>query len=122
MNILTLLTLLLCAPALLLFFSRDASSLRRLARPAIGLTAFAAFMALPLSRPIWRVLPPLQETQFPWRWLILFSMGASLLAALALPLLTEVANRVKRIAILGAMSISIFTGMRSGRQRTGSVR
>jgi uncharacterized membrane protein len=107
MNILTLLTLLLCAPALLLFFRRDASSLRRLARPAIVLTAFAAFMALPLSRPIWRVLPPLQETQFPWRWLILFSMGASLLAALALPLITEVTNRVKRILILGAMAIAI---------------
>jgi uncharacterized membrane protein len=107
MNILTLLTLLLCAPALLLFFRRDASSLRRLARPAIILTAFAAFMALPLSRPIWRALPPLQETQFPWRWLILFSMGASLLAAIALPLLTEVTNRVKRIVIIGAMSISV---------------
>jgi hypothetical protein len=107
MNILTLLTLLLCAPALLLFFRREASSLRRLARPAIVLTAFAAFMALPLSRPIWRALPALQETQFPWRWLILFSMGASLLAAIALPLLTEVTNRVKRIAIFGAMSISI---------------
>ncbi len=106
MNILTLLTLLLCAPALLLF-RRDASSLRRLARPVILLTAFAAFMSLPLSRPIWRVLPPLQETQFPWRWLVLFSMGACMLAALALPLLTEVTNRVKRIVIIGAVSISI---------------
>lgn len=107
MNILTLLTLLLCAPASLLFFRRDASSLRRVARPVIVLTAFAAFMALPLSRPIWRALPPLQETQFPWRWLILFSMGACVLAGLALPLLTEVTNRVKRILILGAMSISV---------------
>src|SRR5215212_2493122 len=35
MNILALLTLLLCAPALLLFFRRDASTLRRLARPVI---------------------------------------------------------------------------------------
>ena len=107
MNILTLLTLLLCTPAALLFFKRNASPLRRLARPAIVLTAFAAFMALPLSRPIWRLMPPLQETQFPWRWLVLFSMGASLLAALALPLLTEVTNRIVRIAVIGAMAISI---------------
>lgn len=107
MNILTLLTLSLCAPALLLFFARDVSGLRRLARPAIVLTAFAAFMALPLSRPLWRVLPPLQETQFPWRWLILFSMGASLLATAALPLLAQVANRAKRIALFGAMAIAI---------------
>lgn len=111
MNILTLLTLLLCAPALFILFRRDASPLRRLARPALVLTAFAVFMALPLSRPLWLVFKPLQETQFPWRWLILFSMGASLLAAFGLPMLSEGAlagaNRAKRMAVLGAMAISI---------------
>jgi hypothetical protein len=110
MNILTLMTLLLCAPALLLFFKRDAASLRRLALPVIILTAFALFMSLPLSRPIWNVFPALQETQFPWRWLIIVSMGASILAAMALPLLGDAANtfaRAKRMAIMGAMAISI---------------
>jgi len=110
MNILALLTLLLCAPALLLFFKRDAATIRRLARPAIIFTAFALFMSLPLSRPIWNAFPPLQETQFPWRWLILVSMGTSLLAALSLPLLGGMvtkSDRLKRIAIFGAMSISI---------------
>ena len=110
MNILTLMTLLLCAPALLLLWRRDAASLRRVARPAIILTAFAVFMALPLSRPIWNVFPQLQETQFPWRWLVVVSMGASILAAAALPLITDVGgkfDRVKRMAILGVMAISI---------------
>jgi uncharacterized membrane protein len=107
MNILTLMTLLLCAPALLLLFRRDAVAVRRVARPVIILTAFAVFMSLPLSRPIWNVFPALQETQFPWRWLILFSMGMSLLAAAALPLLTEISIRIKRLVILGAMAISI---------------
>jgi hypothetical protein len=95
---------------LLLLLRRDATSLRRLARPAIILTAFAVFMSLPLSRPIWNVFPQLQETQFPWRWLILVSMGTSIVAAAALPLLTSVSSsfdRVKRIVILGAMTISI---------------
>jgi uncharacterized membrane protein len=106
MNILTLMTLLLCAP-ILLFFKRDAALQRRLARPAIILTAFAVFMSSPLSRPIWNVFPPLQETQFPWRWLSIVSIGISLLAAVSLPLLIENTNRIKRIVIFGAMSISI---------------
>lgn len=109
MNILALLTLLLCAPALL-FFKRDAAPLRRLARPAIIFTAFALFMTLPLSRPIWNVFPALQETQFPWRWLILVSMGASILAGLSFPLINGLVgrwDRLKRIAIFGAMAISI---------------
>lgn len=106
MNILALMTLMLCAP-ILLFLKRDAAPLRRLARPAIILTAFAVFMSLPLSRPIWSVFPPLQETQFPWRWLSIVSIGISLLAAVSLPLLIEHTHRIKRIVIFGAMSISI---------------
>jgi hypothetical protein len=106
MNFLALMTLLLCAPVLF-FLKRDAAPLRRLARPAIVLTAFALFMSLPLSRPIWSVFPPLQETQFPWRWLSLVSIGISLLAAISLPLLMQNTNRIKRILIFGMMSISI---------------
>jgi uncharacterized membrane protein (UPF0136 family) len=106
MNILALMTLLFCAPILFLF-RRDAAPQRRLARPAIVLTAFSLFMSLPLSRPIWSVFPPLQETQFPWRWLSIVSIGISLLAAVSLPLLMENTNRIKRLVIFGAMSVSI---------------
>ncbi len=106
MNILALMTLLLCLPVVLLL-KRDAAPLRRIARPATILTAFAVFMSLPLSRPIWSVFPPLQETQFPWRWLSVVSIGISLLAAISLPLLVDNMNRIKRIVIFGAMSVSI---------------
>ncbi len=120
MNILALMTLLLCTPVLLLLFRRDLAPLRRLARPAIVLTAFALFMSLPLSRPVWNVFPLLQETQFPWRWLTLVSMGASILAAVSLPLLATGGNkfdRLKRLGIIGAMSVSIvFTFSHSVRE------
>jgi len=109
MNILTLMTLLLCAPAIVFLFRVNAPS-RRMVRPIIVLTAFALFMALPLSWPIWRVLRPLQEVQFPWRWLAVFSMGASLVAAVALPLLMNAAiklDRAKRMLVFGAMVISV---------------
>jgi 6-pyruvoyl-tetrahydropterin synthase related domain len=109
MNILAVMTVLLCAPALLFFF-RSATSLRRVIRPVIVITAVALFMSLPLSRPIWGVLRPLQETQFPWRWLAIFSMGASIIAAAALPLLADAAirlDRAKRMLIFGAIAIAV---------------
>jgi hypothetical protein len=64
-------------------------------------------MSLPLSRPVWMVLKPLQETQFPWRWLVLISMGGSILAAAGLQTLMSARNRSVRIAIFGAMAIAM---------------
>jgi hypothetical protein len=74
------------------------------------LTVFAVFMAVPLSRPVWMLLRPLQETQFPWRWLVVISMGAAILTAAAPPRLIEAdenSARIKRILIVGAMSIAV---------------
>ncbi len=52
------------------------------------------------------LLKPLQETQFPWRWLVLISMGGSILAAAGLPMISN-GVRAKRMLVLGAMAISI---------------
>ena len=117
MNILAVMTLLLFVPAL--FFvgaalrgrpsgqlSRAATECRpykKILRPVIALTAFALFMSVPLSQPIWDLLRVLQETQFPWRWLILVSMGGSILAAAGIGRLFG----VPKLAVLGAMTISI---------------
>src|SRR5262249_48532029 len=109
MNILTLMTLLLSAPAVLLVRRhvwRDRPELR----PVAVFTAFALFMALPLSRPVWSLLSPLQQTQFPWRWLALISMGIAIFAAAGLASLDQTgqgAARVKRLIIMGALSISV---------------
>jgi len=74
--------------------------------PIVALTLFAIFMATPLSRPIWYVLKPLQETQFPWRWMVLISMGGSILAATGLPMISN-GVRAKRMLVLGAMAIAV---------------
>ncbi len=100
MNIIALMTLMLFAPALLLLKKRS------VVRPVVVLTLFALFMALPLSRPIWMLLKPLQETQFPWRWMVLISMGGSILAAAGLPMLWN-SVRAKRMLVLGAMAIAV---------------
>jgi 6-pyruvoyl-tetrahydropterin synthase related domain len=100
MNIIALMTLMLFAPALLLLKKRS------VVRPVVALTLFALFMALPLSRPIWMLLKPLQETQFPWRWMVLISMGGSILAAAGLPMLSN-SVRAKRMLVLGATAIAV---------------
>ena len=110
MNIMALMTLMLFAPALLLLKKRSVvqttvgAALR--GRPVVALTLFALFMSLPLSRPIWMLLKPLQETQFPWRWMVLTSMGGSILAAAGLPMLSN-SVRAKRMLVLGAMAIAV---------------
>ena len=129
MNILALMTVLLFVPAL--FARRAATEGRPYKKAVIALTGFALFMAVPLSQPIWNLFRPLQETQFPWRWLILVSMGGSILAAagierlfgvrrLGAALLSMKLDRDqsgaksphskearKRIAVFGAMTISV---------------
>lgn len=107
MNILALMTLLLSAPIVLLLRRR---SERRHLKTLVVFTVFTLLMTLPLSRPIWDVLPVLQQTQFPWRWLALISMGLALLTAAAMPLLEQTERsiaRVRRVLILGAMSVAI---------------
>jgi len=108
MNIMALMTLMLFAPALLLLRGSKRTTVGAALRghPVVVLTLFALFMALPLSRPIWMLLKPLQETQFPWRWMVLISMGGSILAAAGLPLLSN-GIRAKRMLVLGAMAIAV---------------
>ena len=109
MNILIVMTLLLAAPVALLI-RRIVWSDRPELRPIALLTAFALFMALPLSRPIWDVLAPLQQTQFPWRWMAVITVGVALLTSAAIPLLNRSAQsgpRIKQLVILGAMGVAV---------------
>ena len=106
MNIMALMSLMLFAPALFIF-KKQIGAERRSYKAVVAVTLFAVFMTVPLSRPIWMLLKPLQETQFPWRWLSLISMGGSILAAAGLPRLTGMKNRAARMLILGAMAISV---------------
>ena len=107
MNILTVMTLLMIAPAAILIFHRLNS---RAVKAIVGLSLFTFFMASPLSYPVWKVLPPLQQTQFPWRWLALFSMAASMLAAAAVPVWISQRQRVNRAMVLLVFGL-VFIGL-----------
>ena len=45
------------------------------------LFCLSVFLAVPFSRFLWDILKPLQEVQFPWRWLTIVSITAAMLAA-----------------------------------------
>ena len=56
----------------------------RAVKAVLVLVLFSFFMATPLSRPLWAVIPKLAQTQFPWRWLAVTSLAASILIGLIL--------------------------------------
>src|SRR5712691_1808998 len=115
MNILLLLTVAMFWPALALL-SRTAyvsgHSLNYATKPIKALAVvllLTIFMATPASRPLWDLIHPLQETQFPWRWLTITSMVCPILLALAIPFWARLANGKKRPLVmiaLGTMAIS----------------
>jgi hypothetical protein len=49
--------------------------------PFIVLLAVSLFFATPLSMPLWERFEFLAQTQFPWRWLAVISIAATVLAA-----------------------------------------
>src|ERR1044072_3156444 len=78
MNIILLMTFLFFAPTVFLLRRRKIFE-PRFNQAVIALAILSLFMTLPLSRPLWYFVSTLQQTQFPWRWLALFSLGGSLL-------------------------------------------
>jgi len=81
--------------------------------PLILLAAGIFLLQLPISAPIWNLLPKLQFLQFPWRWLMVLATPYALLLAAGTPL----ASRRARIGsafvwtailLLFAVSATLF--------------
>ncbi len=115
MNILLLGTVAMFWPALALLSRTVYASSRSQNKASKPISALAVvllltiFMATPASRPLWNLIRPLQETQFPWRWLAITSMVCPILLALTIPFWARLANGKKRpfvMIALGTMAIS----------------
>jgi 4-amino-4-deoxy-L-arabinose transferase-like glycosyltransferase len=111
MNILVVMTFSLFLPGLALLFLRARPEVKfsRL-KPVIVVALLALFMALPFSRPLWKIIPALQQVQFPWRWLAVFSMAGALLAGATIPLWLKnklQLERPLRLVVLGSMLVSV---------------
>jgi uncharacterized membrane protein len=109
MNILVFSTALMFAPALILFWQRHRQTNKTATRGILILLAFALVMATQLSLPIWNSFKPLQETQFPWRWLGIVSLAGAILAASALPAWFDIGRGKLRPVFLVAMSCMLVS-------------
>jgi len=113
MNILTIASLAMLLPCVALL--RKHTALRGVlrnkgVRVTCALVLFSLFMATPLSRPLWMILPPLQGTQFPWRWLTIVSMAGSIAAAATIHFWIKKARgraRPAALLIAGGVLISL---------------
>lgn len=56
----------------------------------------SVFLTLPFSRFVWDIFPPLQEVQFPWRWVAIICIVASVISASQLNFLLEWFQNKKR--------------------------
>jgi hypothetical protein len=117
MNILLLSTVAMFWPAFACFWSSrrivSEDSLARLSILSLQATVVvlgaSLIMATPLSWPIWYLLPILQATQFPWRWLLIISLVSSVLLAAAIPYWENAWRKGKRKLVMiavGTMTIS----------------
>ncbi len=80
-------------------------------RGLLGLFFGAIFMTTILSQPLWAFLPYLHEVQFPWRWLTVASVCASVLAAVGVEALSRLArssNKWKKFVKSFIVSVSFL--------------
>ena len=81
-NLLALATIAFLLPAVVLI--RKGYGGRRYVAIVI-VAIFSFFMSVPLSKPLWSLIPKLSEVQFPWRWLAVTSLTGSVLLAWSIP-------------------------------------
>ena len=115
MNILLLATIAMFWPALSLLLrtaspaDHSPNGARRSIKPIAICLLLTIFMATPASQPIWRIVHPLQETQFPWRWLSITSIVCPILLAMALPFWRRLARGKKRPLVLIALGTVVMS-------------
>jgi hypothetical protein len=87
--------------------------LRRAAFPALLLTCVGAFLMLPVSDPVWRVIPKLKDIQYPWRWLTVISATACVSTAIGIAAIGPRvrAGGVQRLIWLGVLGVAFGCGL-----------
>jgi hypothetical protein len=78
-----------------------------LLRAVLVVAAISILMTTRLSLPVWQVIPRLRVIQFPVRWYVLATAGASVLAALALSVL----SRRSRWVVVQAVTLFVVVAI-----------
>ena len=111
MNIIFVGTLAMFWPAFVLLRHWKGQRTQQRTVNGVALLLFVSiFMATPISWPVWKILSPLQQVQFPWRWLGVTSMAFAVMLPAALPFWRKQAMGPKRFLALvaaGTFAISL---------------
>ncbi|HKS42446.1 MAG TPA: hypothetical protein VJX74_17645, partial [Blastocatellia bacterium] len=65
----------------------------KLWRALLVVTALSLLMTVRVTAPLWRTIPGFSFLQFPFRWLLIYSVGATVLTAAAVSLVVSNAKR-----------------------------
>jgi uncharacterized membrane protein len=88
---------------------RSDEGLPLMGRPVLAIyavTVLSLLMTTRLTSPIWRAIPQLPYMQFPFRWLVIVTAGACLIAAAAVSALKQASRlRVAYVAVISAVLI-----------------
>lgn len=79
---------------------------RRWWLPMAVIAPAVLFMLLPISQPVWSVLPELRLLQFPWRWLVVLEAPMAIWFASAV----WVERKTARIAVISGCAV-VFMGI-----------
>ena len=106
---------LMIAVAVCAFLVIRSSSLQREARFWFGVSIVAFVMMIPISQPIWGLLPTLQRIQFPWRFntVLLVSVTALITIAIhtAFPILEKRRKTIFTIGLVLATCLLLSNGV-----------
>ncbi len=110
MGLLALATISMCIPAVGAFVKAGWPARRRNWIALIVLLVFSFLMSTAISRPIWAIVPFLEKTQHPFRWLAVVSTIAPLVIAASVPFWAQQLRQHRRefaLAMTGLVLITI---------------
>jgi hypothetical protein len=73
----------------------------------------SSFMTLPLSTPVWKLLPMLQKVQFPWRFHVVLTVATTALITIGIHSLNQTGRGFsKKISTIGGLLLitTLFSG------------
>ncbi len=110
MGLLAIATMAMCIPSIGAFTKKILPSRRWNLIALVSLLVSSFLMSTSLSRPVWAIVPYLEKTQHPFRWLAVVSAIAPLLIAASVPFWTAQLRQHRRefaLAMTGLVLIAI---------------
>jgi 4-amino-4-deoxy-L-arabinose transferase-like glycosyltransferase len=104
LNLIAIVTLVALLPSSFLILKHH----RKRYAPVVVLAFAAFFMSMPVSKPLWLIIPKLTEVEFPWRWLSVATAASALAVGISFPhWLVMARGRYRPVALLALSTLLI---------------